>query len=230
MSTLLLARSPRSRKAAGSICRSSPTLWAAISWSRSKCARRQLNARSFEDVIIANIRDNILTESNIRDLVRLVDEKMDGVARERRENLEMLEGELAEVRRKMDRLWHAVESTDLEINDILPRLREHKERQEKLEMAVEEARALLSERREILDDVETITAYAQDMREFLLGSNLTESRAFVRSFVKEIDVEPGRAVIRYSIPMPMDSPIGFKDTEEVDLAVPVLSTVPCGGR
>ena len=194
------------------------------------CDAPRLNAKRFEGMVVDQIRDNILTESNIRDLVRLVDEEMDGVAREQRERLETVEAELAEVRRKMDRLWHAVESTDLEINDILPRLREHKERQEKLEVAAEEARALLAERREVLDDVDTITAYAREMREFLLKSDLTESRAFIRSFVKEIDVAPGRAVIRYSIPMPDDSRIPGKDMEEVALAAPVLSTVHCGGR
>ena len=66
-------------------------------------------------------------------------------------------------------------------DDILPRLREHKERQEKLETAVEDARAALAERREVLDDVGAITAYAQDMREYLRKSDLTQSRAFIRS-------------------------------------------------
>ena len=36
--------------------------------------------------------------------------------------------------------------------------------------------------------------------EFLRASELTETRAFVRSFVKEIEVKPGRAAIVYSIP------------------------------
>ena len=133
------------------------------------CDAPRLNARKFEGMIVDQIRENILTDSNIRDLVRLVDEEMDGVAREQRERLETVEAELAEVRRKMDRLWHTVESTDLEINDILPRLREHKGSQEKLEVAADEARALLAERREVLDDVDTITAYARDMRDFLPG-------------------------------------------------------------
>ena len=193
------------------------------------CDAPRLNARKFEGMIVDQIRENILTDSNIRDLVRLVDEEMDGVAREQREKLETVEAELAEIRGKMDRLWHAVESTDLEINDILPRLREHKERQEKLEVAAGDARMALAERREVLDDVDTITAYAQDMREFLLKSDLTESRAFIKSFVKEIDVAPGRAVVRYSIPMPEDSRIPGKDVEEIALAAPVLSTVHYGG-
>ena len=61
---------------------------------------------------------------------------------------------------------------------------------------------MLSERRVVLDDVETITHHASDMGEFLKTSELTESRAFIESFVKEIVVSPGNAVVRYSIPMP----------------------------
>ena len=72
---------------------------------------------------------------------------------------------------------------------------------------------MLPERREVLDGVETITAYAQDMRDFLLKSDLTKSQA----------------VIRYSIPMPDDSRILGKDTEEVALAGSVLPTVPYAG-
>ena len=81
----------------------------------------------------------------------------------------------------------------------------------------------------ILDDVKTITAYAEDMSEFLKTSDLTETKAFVRSFVKEIEVKPGRPAIVYSIPMPEDSRIPGMDAEEVALHGTVLSTVSFGG-
>ena len=41
------------------------------------------------------------------------------------------------------------------------------ERLVRLESAAEGARAILSQRRAVLDDVRTITAYAQDMNRFL---------------------------------------------------------------
>ena len=77
--------------------------------------------------------------------------------------------------------------------------------------------------------METIAAYCQDLSRYLNQSELTERRAFIESFVKEIVVQPGNAVVRYSIPMPEDSPIGGRDTEEVALDAPVLSTVKLGG-
>ena len=87
---------------------------------------------------------------NIRNLVRLVDEEMDGVAREQRKKLEAIEAELA------------------------------------------------------------------------------ESRAFIRSFVKEVAVAPGKATIRYTIPMPQDSPIPGQDAENLTLPSAALPTVSLG--
>ena len=63
------------------------------------------------------------------------------------------------------------------------------------------------QRRKVLDDVKTITAYAEEMNEFLSEKELTERRAFIESFVKEIVVSPGNAVFRCPIPTPQVSQI-----------------------
>ena len=77
--------------------------------------------------------------------------------------------------------------------------------------------------------MQTITAYAQDMSEFLNESELTERRASIESFVKEIVVMPGNALMRYTIPMPDDSSIPGGVAEKVALNGSVLSTVQNGG-
>ena len=196
---------------------------------RGACDAPRLNARRFEGMVVGKIRENILTERNIRELVRLVDEEMDGAAREQRQRLETIEAELGDVKRRLDRLYDLAETTDLDIDDFKPRIRSHRERQGKLEATAAEVRAMLSERRVVLDDVETITAYAQDLSTFLNESELTERRAFIQSFVKEIIVMPGNALLRYTIPMAEDGPIGGANAEEVALHGPVLSTVKSGG-
>ena len=100
---------------------------------------------------------------------------------------------------------------------------------EKLEIAAEEARALLKERRQFLDSADTIAAFAAEMSEFLKTSELTETKAFVGSFVKEVVVKPGRAAIVYSIPTPEDSPIGGADAAEIALNGGVMNSVRHGG-
>ena len=78
------------------------------------------------------------------------------------------------------------------------------------------------------DNPEAITSYVQEMSQFLMRSDLTETRAVHRSFVKEVGVAPGKAAIRYTIPMPGDSPLGGRDAQEIGLGSPVLSTVHHG--
>ena len=77
--------------------------------------------------------------------------------------------------------------------------------------------------------METIAAHAQDMREFLNESELTERRAFKETFVKEIVVMPDKALMRYTVPMPDDSLIPGGNAEEVVLNGSVLSTIKNGG-
>ena len=75
----------------------------------------------------------------------------------------------------------------------------------------------------------TIAAYAKDMRDFLNESELTERRAFIESFAKEIIVMSGDALMRYTVPMPDDSLIPGRATEKVGLNGSVLSTAHDGG-
>ena len=193
------------------------------------CDTPRLNAKSFEKLIVDEIRANILTESNIRDLVKLLDEEMDGVASEQRERLKTIEEEIEDVKRSLGRIWRVIETTDIKMADASERIREHRERKERLEAAAEEARTLLSERRQFLDSADTIATFAEEMNEFLKTSELTQTKAFVHSFVKEIQVKPGKAAIVYSIPTPEDSPIGGADAAEVALNGRVRSTVRYGG-
>ena len=193
------------------------------------CETPRLNAKSFEKLIVDEIRANILTESNIRDLVSLLDEEMDGVASEQRERLESIEEELEEVKRRLGRIWQVIETTDIEMADASERIKEHQDRKEKLEVATEEARRLLKDRRQFLDSADTIATFAEDMSAFLKTSELTQTRAFVHSFVKEIEVKPGKAAIVYSIPTPEDSPIGGADAAEIALNGRVRSSVRHGG-
>ena len=193
------------------------------------CDAPRLNARRFEEMVVGKIRSNILTEGTIRALVKVVDEQLDGVARDQRKRLETIDAELADVRRRLDRLYSLVETTDLDMADVTPRIRDDRERRERLESSAAQARAILSQRRDILDDVNTIAAYAQDMSEFLNESELTERRAFIETFVKEIVVMPGNALMRYTVPMPDDSLIPGKNADEMALNGAVLSTVQNGG-
>ncbi len=170
------------------------------------CDTPRLNARRFEKLVVDKIRSNVLTEGNVRDLVKTVDEKMDKVAAGQHKRLEEIDTELEDVKRHLSRIWHFIGETDnIDMADAGNHIRELRDRQELLEDEASAARAILTQRRSVLDDVDTVEAYAKEMRDFLKHSELTERKAFIQSFVKEIVVIPGDALLRYTVPMPSDS-------------------------
>ena len=194
---------------------------------KDACHSPRLNARRFEELVVDRIRSNVLTEANMDALVMVIEEEMDGVEAEQRRRLETIEKEIEDVKRRLARVWHVIEmADDIDMADAEGRIREHRERQAKLEDTADEARAILEQRRTVLNDVNTIVAYAQDMSEFLKESEMTERRAFVETFVKEIVVTPGKAVVRYTIPMPGDGRESGRNAEDIPLNCSVLSTRP----
>ena len=57
------------------------------------------------------------------------------------------------MKRRLGRIWNAIETSDIDIADASDRVKEHRERKERLEDAAADARAILSQRRAHLDDV-----------------------------------------------------------------------------
>ena len=134
-----------------------------------------------------------------------------------------------QLRKMLDRIWRVIEKTDLKIDDAAPRIREHMARTEQFETAAEQTSKALAERRVLLDKVEVVAAFAADMAEFRRTSDIIESKAFLRTFIRRIEVEAGRALINYTIPMPEDSPIGRRDAAEVALAEGICNSEHDGG-
>ena len=54
------------------------------------CEARYLNSQKFEALVINKIKEHILTEENLQELVRLVNEEMDSTAGNYREELEVI--------------------------------------------------------------------------------------------------------------------------------------------
>ncbi len=142
------------------------------------------------------------------DLVKLLGEEMDGVNAERRKRLQTIESEIANVKRQMKRVWRFIKtSDDADVDDLPAQIREHRDRQERLEESAADARSVLDQRKSAVGDVNSIAIYATEMTDSLGESELVEAKTFVNSFVKEIVVTPGQALLRYTLPMPDDSRI-----------------------
>jgi len=166
------------------------------------CDTPYLNAHKFESLVIDKIKEHILTEENLRELVRMVNEEMDAQASEFRDRLDTILQESDETNRRLGRLYEALETGSLAMEDLAPRIQELRQRQKQLEASRFEVEAALSDRRVELTDLGLVTEYVADLRNILTYSSLAEQRSFIRSFVKEVKVTGTDALLTYTMPLP----------------------------
>ena len=168
------------------------------------CSARYLNAPRVEDFVVEKIRERILTEETIVELVTLVAEEIDAMAGELSGRLEVVEAELGDVRKRLERLYEALETSELTLEALSPRIFSLRHREEQLEAAREDAEAQLEGRRVELPTTEEIREYVADFREFLKEGTIPERKALIRNFVAGIEVVGDEATLTYTVPMPRD--------------------------
>ena len=197
---------------------------------KGSCDAPRLNARRFEEFVVEKLRSNIFTEGSIPDLVKAVDEEIDSMVAEHCKRVQTIKSEIQDVKRQIDRIWRYIATRDdVDVAKTSARMAEYQDRQERLEDAAANARKVLAQHRSALGDAGEIAAYAREMDDFLDRSELTERRAFIESFVKEIVVMPGAALLRYTVPLPDDSRIPGKATEKVALDSSALPNIRVDG-
>jgi site-specific DNA recombinase len=186
------------------------------------CPTRYLNSQKFESLVIDKIKEHVLTTENLTRLVHIVNEEMDSLTTEYHQRLDIVFHEIADVERRLERLYDALETGKIQLTDLAPRIQQLRQRQEQLQATRWKMEQQLSDRRVELADAETVAQYVADLRDLLNESSLAERKTFIRSFVKEVKVTGDEALLTYTIPM---LPRGV--TEE---KLPVLPIVHYGGR
>ena len=168
------------------------------------CTARYLNAHRVEEFVVDKIRERILTEETIVALVTLVAEEIDAMAGELSGRLEVVEGELGDVRKRLERLYEAIETSELTLEALSPRIMSLRHREEQLEAARDDAETQLEQRRVELPNTEEIARYVADFRDFLQEGTIPECKSLIRNFVEGIEVSGDEAVLTYTIPMRSD--------------------------
>ena len=120
------------------------------------CTARYLNADKTETFILSKIKERILTDEVITELVTLVAEEVDAMAGDMAGRLETIDAELADVSKRLERLYEALETSELTLEVLSPRILSLKHREEQLTAAREEATGHLEQRRVELPTTEEI--------------------------------------------------------------------------
>jgi site-specific DNA recombinase len=196
------------------------------------CSSQYLNSTKFEHLVIDKIRQHVLTEDNLRELVRMVNEEIDASAAQYNDELDGISTEIADVDKRLGRLYDAIETGKVIFDDLSERIQSVKQRKELLQARRWELEWQLKERRVELADPKTVKSYVDELQALLGESSLAERKSFIRSFVKEIVVTGDAVVLHYTIPLSSDG------LTEEELGVPRIvhyggeegtrTPTPCG--
>ena len=144
------------------------------------CSARYLNAPRLETFVVEKNRERILNEETIVALVTLVAEEIDSMAGELAGRLEVVEAELGDVRKRLEKLYEAIETSELTLGPVA-RIMSLRHREEQLAAAREDAETQLEQRRVALPDTEKIVEYVADLRNFLKDGTIPERKALIRT-------------------------------------------------
>ena len=168
------------------------------------------------------IKRRILTKNNLVDLIMLSNDDISSTMSSFDGELDLLTKTLNNVNQRLDRLYDAIETGKVNLDDLVPRIRDLRERQEQIQARRLEIEAEISDRKVELVDMEYLSSYVDDFRDLLNDGTLVERRTFIKSFVEKIEVTGNEAVLTYSMR-------GMLDRVTLDKEV-VLPTVRYGGR
>jgi len=169
--------------------------------SSGSCPTQYINSRRFEELIINKIKEHILTYENLINLVHMVNEEMDSARPSYQNELELISSTITDINHRLERLYDAIETGKLNLDDIVVRIRELRQRQEQLQAKRIEIENQMSDRKVELADLETISCYIDNLHDLLKEGSLTEKRTFIRSFIKEVRVTGNEAILSYSTPL-----------------------------
>ena len=154
-------------------------------------------------------------------MVRFVKAETDAAPQEYQFALDVVIEEIANVNRRLDRLYDVIETGNLSLDDLAPRIRELKARKDNLQAGQRELEWRMKQSEIELAHAATVARSAQDLRNLLGDSSLVVRKSFIGSFVKELRVTVDKGLVNYTVALPP----GKLTTEEV--AVP--STKHHGG-
>ena len=102
-----------------------------------KQGKEAFNARAIpkerlEQLVINQIKERILTQECLEELVALVNEELGATHGLFRGRLDAIQIEMSDVKNRLSRLYDALEAGKIELNDLAPRIKELRARQKEL--------------------------------------------------------------------------------------------------
>ena len=167
---------------------------------REACNAPSINARKLEEFVVDRVKENILTKDNLRQLAQLINEELSLRRRQYKKQLQRLTRDIKSVEQKLSRLYTALESGKVDIDDLAPRLKDLRAEHRKLNEKRDEALDDMNQTAHRGFDAIEVEEYIADLRRLLHTGSFLECKALFGSFVRRVDFAKRRVGIEYTMP------------------------------
>jgi site-specific DNA recombinase len=171
---------------------------------KETCDARALPKDKFERLVIEQVRERVLNQESLEELVGLVNQELDSGNDILKEKLDAATAELTDVQTRLSKLYDALETNKLSLDDLAPRIKDLRLRHEELTRARLQLQLDQGTSKARHLNARMVKAYAEDLRRLLDEARVPESKAFLRSFIKRIEIDGGSARVHYIVPVPPD--------------------------
>ena len=180
---------------------------------KEACDTRLISKDKLERFVLGRIRENILTNDNLQQLVDLVHEELKMNSGLYEQQLSQVEQQLGQVQSKLSKLYAALETGKVDIEDLAPRIKEHRIQQRELEEKRDELLEKMNKDTPKVMNLNAIQQYVSSLKALLGSASFLEQKAFLRTFIKRVELNTPQIVIDYTVPLPLEGEL--TSTEEV---------------
>ena len=193
------------------------------------CNAKLVNRDRLEQSVVARIKERVLTDENLAQLVRLVNEEINGDREQVGDQLLVKDTQVAALNARLDKLYAALETGKFDMDDLAPRVKDLRAQIEVLKTA-RIGLELQQATQEMRYSDGDIRRYAADMRKVLENGSLFERKAFLRHWIRRVTLDQrDGGTIEYVLPLGPGKENDRLDTEGGHPLDAVLSLTKAGG-
>ncbi len=172
---------------------------------KDSCDGIRLGKDYLEGFVVSRIIENILTEENLKKLVSMINSELLETSTRSKTQLLQTEKQLTQTSNKLTRLYSALESGKLELEDLAPRIKELRANQKEFQRRRDQL--LESVNSEEVDslDTDTVISHVNELGQILKESSFVQRKTFISSFIRHIEVYPDKIIIDYNLPLPLET-------------------------
>ena len=171
-----------------------------------ECDSPNLPAPAFEAMTLDVVEEDILLRRNLEAAIDQLRQSAGALHSDRSEHVSRLSESVAELGRRIEKVYLAWENEDIPYEFFRTRSEELRELKGRAEAELAKAREELDDTHVILDGPEEVLNYSAELKTFLRDKNPARTRSWLKTFLIRYWVEPEYVTYEYRLPLPPGGP------------------------